>query len=534
MAKVKRGINFEYQEEKSIPIDIRSDSVIGIVGSAGKGPVNEPTLITNFVEAKAFGEWQADGFTLPKYLFAMLSIFGCGIVVVNATNPATDITAITNESKTFDAITNTIKSLKPYISLVSLGNSIIGNKKFATNLITLPTGITAVTAVKNAAGTVTYATPADYTVSGSTITRVGGGSIPADAEVQITYTATLVNNTDFSWESETGTFTRITTGKIIPGATVQLNYSYVDPTKTTQSDVIGQVNGTTNEYEGALAFLAAQNKTGVKPKILVAPEFTAAKVDALTPNPVAAQLASLAKKLLGIAIVDLPSTTDQAALEYRDDWNDEHLMGVESKTYIYNRLDVFEEVHSSALLAATIARTDKEIGFWASPSNKPVSQIGKPSRTIEYSRYDTSCRAEVLNNAGIVSIIKLGSGYRFWGNNMMTSNTSLKKINSVRVKYAIEESIEAAMIEAIDRNITVGYTSFVTDSVNAFLRKLNKLGAIAGGNCWVDSDVNTPEQLAAGEIYFDYDYHETPLGEQINFRVFKDKKYLTNIFGAGN
>lgn len=530
---VNRGLNFTEQAEASIPIELRSDSVIGIVGSAGKGPVNEPTLVTNFVEAAAFGDWKSDGFTLPKYLNIMLSIFGCNIVVVNATNPTTDITAITNEAKTFGALNNVLSSLKPYISLVSLGNTIVGNKKFATNLITLPTGITAVTAVKNAAGTVTYATPADYTVSGSTITRVGGGSIPADAEVQITYTATLVNNTDFSWVSDTGVFTRITTGKIIAGATVQLNYSYVDPTKTTQSDVIGQVNGTTNEYEGALAFLAAQNKTGLKPKILIAPEFTESKVDAATANPVASALASLAKKLLGVAIVDLPNTSDQAALEYRDDFDDEHLKGVDPKCYVYNKQDQFELVCSSAILAAAMARTDKEIGFWASASNKPVSIIGKPARTIEYSRYDDSCRAELLTNAGITTIIKLGTGYRFWGNDTFsTSKASLKKINSVRVKYAIEESIESAMIEAIDKNITVGYASFVTNSVNEFLRGLLGLGAIAGGKCWIDSAINTPEKLAAGEIYFDYDYQETPLAEKINFRVFKNKKYLTSILGA--
>lgn len=108
---------------------------------------------------------------------------------LNVKNVDESITYTYGKDYSFDPYTN--KLIKLDGGLIS-PSAKTQNLTFTTSIITLPAGITSVTSVKNQAGTVTYSSPADYTVSGNLITRVNGGAIAPGATVKITYVGTFV------------------------------------------------------------------------------------------------------------------------------------------------------------------------------------------------------------------------------------------------------------------------------------------------------------------------------------------------------
>ncbi len=70
----------------------------------------------------------------------------------------------------------------------------------------------------------------------------------------------------------------------------------------------------------------------------------------------------------------------------------------------------------------------------------------------------------------------------------------------------------------------------VVEGVNAYLRHLVAIGAILGGRCWADPDLNTPDQIAQGKVYFDFDFTPPFPAEHITFRSQLVNDYITEIF----
>ena len=70
----------------------------------------------------------------------------------------------------------------------------------------------------------------------------------------------------------------------------------------------------------------------------------------------------------------------------------------------------------------------------------------------------------------------------------------------------------------------------VQDGVNAYLRQLKSQGAILGGKCYVDPDLNTPEAIAQGKVYFDFDFTPAYPAEHITFRSHLVTDYIAEIF----
>jgi phage tail sheath protein FI len=81
----------------------------------------------------------------------------------------------------------------------------------------------------------------------------------------------------------------------------------------------------------------------------------------------------------------------------------------------------------------------------------------------------------------------------------------------------------------VDRNITATYLEDVTGGVNAYLAGLTAKGAIIGGRCWADEDLNTPDSIAAGRVYFNFDFTPPYPAERITFRSHLTNAYLANI-----
>ena len=93
----------------------------------------------------------------------------------------------------------------------------------------------------------------------------------------------------------------------------------------------------------------------------------------------------------------------------------------------------------------------------------------------------------------------------------------------------INDSLVRAHLWAVDRAITRSYFDEVAEAVNAYLRHLKARAAIIDGKCWVDPDLNTPEAISSGQVYFDFDFTPTFPAEHITFRSRMVNDYLEEL-----
>ena len=301
----------------------------------------------------------------------------------------------------------------------------------------------------------------------------------------------------------------------------------------TLANVLGGVDANTGTYEGVHAFLAAENIVGFVPKILIAPSFTHTRTAAVDPapatsNPVVAELSGIAERLKAVIIADGPNTNDADAIAYSKDFGSKRIFLVDPKVLKTVDGETSQE-WSSACVAGLIAKSDNERGWWWSPSNQEINGIIGTSRAIDFAMGDASCRANLLNENNVATIIRQ-NGYRLWGNRTLSSDKKWAFLCVVRTADMIDESLKAAHLWAVDRGITKTYVSDVTEGVNAYLRYLTNIGAILGGSCWADPELNSADQIAQGKVYFDFDFTPVYPAEHIIFRSHLVNDYIKEIF----
>jgi phage tail sheath protein FI len=295
----------------------------------------------------------------------------------------------------------------------------------------------------------------------------------------------------------------------------------------TEANMIGGVNSTTGQFEGVHALLGADSALGVKPRILVAPGFTHQRDT--TANAVVAELIGIADRLRAVIIQDGPSTTDAAAIVVAGDAGSKRVFLVDPRVLIVNDAGATVADYASARVAGLIARSDNERGFWWSPSNQVMNGVVGVERAIDFSIGDATSRANLLNAANVATIVRQ-NGLRLWGNRTLSDDAKWAFLCVVRTADIIADSLQDAHLWAVDRGITKNYVVDVQEGVNAFLRDLKAKGAIAGGNCWLDPDLNTAENIAAGRVYWDFDFTPTYPAERLTFRSHLVDNYLTEIF----
>ena len=283
----------------------------------------------------------------------------------------------------------------------------------------------------------------------------------------------------------------------------------------TQANVIGGVD-TNGHYTGMSALLGAQSALGVKPRILIAPGFTQ------NANVLAA-LNVIAIRMSAIVFADGPNTTDAAAIQYANTWGYNRVMMIDPGVLEYAN-GVTQSFPASAIAAGLQALSDNTRGFWWSLSNQVVDGIIGTTRNVDYALNDPNCRANILNNNNVSTIINL-DGYRFWGNRALDGGFLCVR----RTLDIVEDSILQAHLWAVDRGITKTYLQDVANSVNAYLKTLINLGAILGGTCWADPDLNSPDQIAQGKAYWNFSICPTYPCENPAFSCFIDNSYISEL-----
>lgn len=287
------------------------------------------------------------------------------------------------------------------------------------------------------------------------------------------------------------------------------------------SAIIGGVlaNG---QRTGLQALLDGKSKHNAQPKLLIAPGHSATQA-------VATAMDALAGKLRAIAIIDGPNTTDEAALAYALEFGSKRLYLVDPGVQYWDTiLSATIDAPGSAWVAGLFAWTDANYGYWASPSNKEFVGITGTTRPIEYLDGDETCRANLLNNANIATIIRDG-GYRLWGNRTLSSDPKWSFVTRVRTCDILMDAIQAGHKWAVDRSITKTYVQDVTEGLQAFMRDQKNAGAVINFEVYADKELNTASQIEQGKIFWRIRFTDVPPAENPNFLIEVTNEWLTEV-----
>ena len=281
--------------------------------------------------------------------------------------------------------------------------------------------------------------------------------------------------------------------------------------------VVGSIDNETGKYTGLKALLAAESLVGVRPRLIIAPEFSHLL-------GVGAAMETVAKKLNALPIIDgsesgYSSVVDECAQFKEAIFVNAGIKLLDEKTgQIVTR-------KASATVAGHMVRVDNDEGYWNSPSSRKILNIVGTSEVIDHAIGSTTSKANLYNSKNVVVIVNQQGGWFLYGNRL--ANGAM--IPHQRIRYIVGDSILYAHQELCDRNATGGYVSGVKNRVNKLLRRLKSREVISGGECWVDKELNTAA-IGTGQVYWDYDLGLYDVAERLTFRQHISTKYNESIF----
>ncbi|ELY4662266.1 phage tail sheath subtilisin-like domain-containing protein [Cronobacter muytjensii] len=282
-----------------------------------------------------------------------------------------------------------------------------------------------------------------------------------------------------------------------------------------------------NILQGIEALQLAQGSLNCQPRILIAPEWS-------TDDGVGKALESMATKLRAVTYLDSPSGATAVDVAKRAKKYGARVEMLRPRIMVTS--DVTGESVSrpySAAAAGHRVRIDSEKGWWWSKSNQTVLGFTGLEQVDTWLIGDENCVANQLNQENVSTIIQL-DGFRHWGNRLCSSDPQWRFEAVRRTADMLEDSIQVMVTKNyLDRPIDKAFATSLVGSVNSYLRSQQAAGAINGGRCWLDTELNTAESLAAGKIYFNIAFGPKSPAEEITLTYAIDNTYtLTEVMAA--
>lgn len=473
-ANFLHGVETIEVKNGGVPIAVVKTAVVGLVGIAPTGPVNEPVQILSSSDAAQFGS-VLEGFTIPQALDAIFDHGAGTVIVVNVLDPSVHCEQATDEALEFTSVNGRASLAHPAVRDLAL---------------------------RSEDGLTTYTEGEDYTLSATS-----------------------------------GLVTRLASGRIMAGGKVKATYTYADPSKVKAGDVIGGVD-VDGDRTGLALLESCYQLFGYDPKILIAPGFCtqlsvatemvaqAEKLQAMTliDAPIGTTFQEAISGRGPAGAINFAFASQRAVLCYP------HL-----KVYSAEKdADVPEPF--SQRLAGVMCATDNELGYWKSPSNEAIQGITGSELPLTAKIDDPQSQVNLLNEKGIVTVFNsYGSGWKVWGNRSSAwpAETDWETFVCVRrTKDIIDESIRYSSAQFIDRPIDKALIDSILESVNMFLRKLQGDGAIMGGQAWFDQARNPETEIKAGRLLIQYKFTPKPPLERLTYESELTGEYLVTLSGG--
>lgn len=283
------------------------------------------------------------------------------------------------------------------------------------------------------------------------------------------------------------------------------------------ANVVGNVDNETGQYTGLKALLAAESLVGVRPRLIIAPEFSHL-------TGIGAEMEAVAKKLNAIPIIDGSQGGYSAVIAECALYQEALFVNCGVKLLDDETGQVVTR-KASATVAGHIVRVDNEEGYWHSPSSRKIFGILGTDEVIDHAIGSTTSKANLYNSKNVTVIVNQQGGWYLYGNRLANK----VMLPHQRIRYIVGDSILYAHQELLDRNVTKGYVDGVKNRVNKLIRRLKTREVISGGECWVDKELNIAA-IGTGQVYWDYDLGFYDVAERMTFRQHVNNSYNEAVF----
>ena len=382
--------------------------------------------------------------------------------------------------------------------------------------------------VFNPSGTYT-----DFASAKSAIAGLGRGQEITIAATSKTSRIYKINGTPIATGASLSIPVELVTAGSPLDTTSGTDYTLQAPAQIGKDKTRINATGDLSERTGIYAMLTARSRNGFAPRLLSAAGLDTGSRPGGNANPLGAAMQAVAEELRGIAYIDGPSTTHQAALDSAEDYGSDRIYFIDPRVKCAKD-GVAINCATSAFAVGLTLRTDRESGYWTVPSNKLFNNVLGTERDIDFEMGSAASRAQLLNDAQIATVVNIGGGYRLWGDFTRATGDriSWKFLNVRRLADALYDAVADNHLWAVDKNITKNYLSTVADGVNALLRDLTNLEAITGGECYPDPDLNSERNIALGSVHFIVNFTPVYPARTVNFSIELDTKRLANLVAA--
>jgi len=255
---------------------------------------------------------------------------------------------------------------------------------------------------------------------------------------------------------------------------------------------------------GMQALLAAEAQVKYRPRIIGAP--------GLDTLHVATALAVVAKRLRGMAYAAAIGADRADLIAYRANFTQRELMLI-APDFTAPLGAGGANVPSFAVARALGLRAmiDQTQGFHKTLSNVPVAGVTGLTKDIQFDLQDEDADANMLNAAGITTIVRINGDLRFWGNRTCAAlDGDFTFESATRTAQVLADSIVAGLIWAIDKPLLPSLARDIEERINAAFRKLTRGGYILGAQAAFDPAKNPVDQLKAGKLTIGYRYTPVP------------------------
>lgn len=309
------------------------------------------------------------------------------------------------------------------------------------------------------------------------------------------------------------------------------NYTYVDPTKVTEADIIGAYVSATGKRTGMELVTEGFNRFGADAKIIIVPGYDKTAT-------CAAAMIALADKLGAIAYINAPQGTSLSkALEGRGPTGTINFQTASDRAQLFfpHVVGLLGIEHLATHAAGLRMKTDVEQGYWWSISNHELLgvtglEIGLTARVD-----DPQSETNRLNEKGITTVFNsYGTGYRMWGNRLacFPTTTHVKNFEvAQRTGDLIDESIRRAALQYVDRPIDDALIDSLLETERTYLGTLQ---SIVGFSVDLDYDYDLLDAFSKGQLPIKYDYTPKLPGERVTHTSVMTRKYLVNLVSGNN
>lgn len=331
----------------------------------------------------------------------------------------------------------------------------------------------------------------------------------------------LTENTHYTINTLTGEITY----KTKPTAP-KISYTYTDPTKVTEADIIGAYVAATGKRTGLELLTEGFTRQGADAKIIVVPEYDKTAT-------VRGAMEVVAGKLKAIAYAAAPKgTTLSKALEGRGPLGNINFQTSSDRVQLFfPYVTGLLGLESLATHAAGLRmKTDVEQGYWFSISNRELLGVTGVEIGLTARADDPQSETNRLNEKGITTVFNsYGTGYRMWGNRLACFPTvsHIKNFEvAQRTGDVIDESIRRFELQYIDRPIDDALIDSLLGSIRTYLGTLQ---SIVGYSVDLDYDYDLADAFSKGQVPLKYEYTPKLPAERISNASVMTRKYLANL-----